>query len=111
LERILTYGQESEGIELYTLSMVLEARVTIVVVHQQNYTQYDLNSQRYRHNFIVSYRPGHYDIPIPPSEVDQRSFTPMYSQTPQPPAKSYGSTILNRISQQRPSRGSGPERI
>jgi len=44
--------------------MVLEAKVTIVVVHQQNYTQYDLNNQQYRHSFIVSYRPGHYDIPV-----------------------------------------------
>ena len=37
LDRIKTYGMESEGVQLYSLAAVLEAQIFVLMVHPDNF--------------------------------------------------------------------------
>lgn len=59
------FGQESEGVELFTLARILDAQITVLMVHRENYQQVHLNNNsKHTRSFVVSFRPGHYDIPV-----------------------------------------------
>ena len=100
LRRIKTFGQESEGVELYTLATVLEAEVTVFMVHPESYVQFNINSDpRFHLNFIVSFRPGHYDIPISMSEasrLERKQIRPSFV-TPREPGSSFGSSTISKM--------------
>jgi hypothetical protein len=54
------------------------------MVHPESYVQFNINSNpRFNLNFIVSYRPGHYDIPVVKlSASSQRPHYGRYEDTP-----------------------------
>ena len=100
MRRIKTFGQESEGVELYTLATVLEAEVTVLMVHPESYVQFNINSDpRFHLNFIVSFRPGHYDIPITSSDasrLERKHFRSSFN-TPGEPTNSFGSSAVSKM--------------
>lgn len=46
------------------MAQILEAQITVLMVHREAYQKHIYNEDpKQKRNYIVSYRPGHYDIP------------------------------------------------
>ena len=59
LSRILTYGQESEGIELLSMAKVLNATIVVMAVLHGSIQELVYEGGD-RYHFLLFFRPGHY---------------------------------------------------
>jgi hypothetical protein len=58
---VLNFGRESEGVELFAMAELLRMRITIMMVHRENFQEIVFREEE-KQNIILFFRPGHYDI-------------------------------------------------
>lgn len=65
LERTRTFGSESEGVEINSLTDAMKTRLTIFCVDQDGLHPIQNFNHLENKNFYLFYRPGHYEIVYP----------------------------------------------
>lgn len=61
----MTFDQESEGIEIYSLTHAMKTKIIVFYVDEKNFVPIEYMENLEDKGLFLFYRPGHYDIIYP----------------------------------------------
>ena len=84
LNKVPVFGEESEGVELYSLADLFKVPLSIYCVKKDSINPIHYFERKENSQYYLFFRPGHYDI-IYPTRTSKPSRSPLkYSTTPLP---------------------------
>jgi hypothetical protein len=113
--KVLVFGREAEGIELFAMAELLKVRLTIMMVHKENFQQI-VYMEGGKANFHLFFRPGHYEILSQEEEFryqsSSRNVSPSpLSRNPSPTPQNAGSSAVRSPPRKLPTMTFGNRQI